>query len=147
MSDDPWRLRCPEDHVAVEQRAANFYWCETCQKRYAGDPGDGSQDAEAPMWPDFDWPVVVGQPAYTECYHTEVCRYVVLGLGSGAEIHQDADRLVAFHDLRECSHCQAGGIGSSVDREMDRSTIEAVKQMDADAVAPTRFDSEVAADD
>lgn len=147
MSDDPWRLRCPEDHAAVKQREANFYWCETCQKRYAGDPGDGSQDAEAPMWPDFDWPVVVGQPAYTECYHTEVCRYVVQGLGSGAEIHQDADRLVAFHELRECSHCQAGGIGSDVDRDIDRSAIEAVKKMDADAVAPTRFDSEAAADD
>ena len=144
---DPWRLRCPEGHVAVEQREANFYWCDTCQTRYAGDPSDGSQDAKAPMWPDFDWPVVVGQPSYTECYHTEVCRYIAQALGSGAEIHRDADGLVEFHELRQCSHCQAGGIGSTVDREIDRGVIEAAEEISADAVAPTRFDREVAADD
>jgi len=40
MSDPaPWSTRCPEGHASLRERSGGYY-CESCDKRYSGEPHD-----------------------------------------------------------------------------------------------------------
>lgn len=40
---DPWRLRCPQGHAAVQIRS-DWYYCQSCESYYSGSPHDPKRE-------------------------------------------------------------------------------------------------------